>query len=284
MLGRINYHFNSAGEFSSRIKRRHHLLWRETEPLKKLWLTHHQPLEDWRDETLWQRRLSNKLNAKEFAQLNGCKTATLYWKGRDVEQIDFSALPAQYVIRPTRGSGCTGVFIMNNGLNLFDNKHYAPEEIRSLLKECVNEFPNQNVLVEEFLQNEAGEYEIPVDYKFYCFNGKIAGLGVINRLGPLKGTCSFFNEHWIPIEPLTFSYPYDYRSGQVKPKCFDEMVEQVKKLSKIYGIFVRLDFYATSKGAVFGEFTPTPGLGRGFTKFGQKLFTAYWDEYCRGQI
>ncbi|QNL51645.1 hypothetical protein H8S90_08765 [Olivibacter sp. SDN3] len=284
MLGRINYRFNSGGEFSNRIKRRHHLLWREAEPLRRLWLTQKHPLNEWRDENLWQRRLSNKLNAKEFAQLNGCKTSELYWKGRNVEKIDFSTLPAQYVIRPTRGSGCTGVFLMNDGLNLLDNKRYSPEEIVLLLRACVSEFPNQHILVEEFLQNEAGEYLIPVDYKFYCFNGKIAGISVINRFGNHGGTRSFFNEDWIPMKPLLFSFPYDNISEQAKPKCFDEMVEQVKKLSKIYGIFVRIDFYATSKGAVFGEFTPTPGLGMGFTKFGQKLFTAYWDQYCKGQI
>lgn len=283
MLGRIKFHLYN-GEFSQRIQRRHHILWRETEPLKKLWLTQCHSLDEWRDEILWQRRLSNKLNAKEFVQLHGCKTAMLYWHGRDVDQIDFSALPTQYVIRPTRGSGCTGVFIMRNGLNLFDNKHYSDAEILVLLRACVNEFPNQHILIEEFLQNEAGAYEIPIDYKFFCFNGKIAGISVIKRLGPHTGTCAFFNEHWIPIEPLTLSYPYPYKSGQTKPRCFDEMVEQVKKLSKIYGIFVRIDFYATSKGAVFGEFTPTPGLGKGFTRYAEKLLTSYWDEHCRGQI
>ncbi|MEJ7679344.1 MAG: hypothetical protein WKG06_16095 [Segetibacter sp.] len=37
-------------------------------------------------------------------------------------------------------------------------------------------------------------------------------------------------------------------------------------------------------GAVFGEFTPTPALGNGFTPDAQKLFTNYWDKFCKGMI
>ena len=271
-----------AGEFTDRIKRRHRLLWKEAQPLKNALLTRDHSLDDWKDEELWQRRLSNKLNAKEFAALNGCKTATLYWKGRDVEHIDFSVLPPQYVIRPAVGCGSKGVLLMKNGLNLFDKKIYTPQQIVRLLKESIGEHPNQFILIEEFLQNEAGAYEILADYKFFCFNGKIASIEVINRLSPNKGFCRFFDEQWTPMKPISLTYPQKHLSE--KPRCFDEMLEQVKMLSKIYSIFVRLDFYATSRGAVFGEFTPTPNLGGGYSKFGHQLLVKYWDEYCRGQI
>lgn len=278
----INY--LEAGEFTYRIKRRHSLLWREAQPLKKTLLTRNHSLDDWRDEELWQRRLSNKLNAKEFASLNGCKTADLYWKGRDVENINFSSLPAHYVIRPARGCGSIGVFVMQHGVNLFDKKTYSPQQIVRALQQQVNKNPEQFMLVEEFLQNEDGEYKILDDYKFFCFNGKIASVGVINRLGPETGFVNYFDEHWNPMESIATPYPYPIRPGQKKPKCFDEMVEQVKMLSKLYRIFVRLDFYATSKGAVFGEFTPTPNLGLGYTKYGHNLLVNYWDKYCKGQI
>jgi hypothetical protein len=55
---------------------------------------------------------------------------------------------------------------------------------------------------------------------------------------------------------LTSNYPL----GEVQrpPKCLSEMIEYARRLSKAYEIFCRIDFYATDKGAVFGEFTPTP--------------------------
>lgn len=272
-----------AGEFTERIKRRHHLWWREAEPLKKNLLTKDHSLDDWQDEELWQRRLSNKLNAKEFAALNGCKTAGLYWKGRDVENIDFSSLPSHYVIRPAMGCGSKGVFLMKNGINLFDQKTYSPQQIVRLLQQRIKEHPNQFMLVEEFLQNEIGEHTILDDYKFFCFNGKIASVGVINRLSPETGFVNYLDEHWNPMKPLALPYPYPIKQGQEKPKCFDEMLEHVKMLSRLYKVFVRLDFYATPKGAVFGEFTPTPSLGLGFSKFGHQLLVKYWDEYCQGE-
>ena len=62
------------------------------------------------------------------------------------------------------------------------------------------------------------------------------------------------------------------------------MVECSIKFIQSYKIFIRIDFYATDKGAVFGEVTPTPSLGIGFTPFANKLLTKYWDKFCPGMI
>lgn len=62
------------------------------------------------------------------------------------------------------------------------------------------------------------------------------------------------------------------------------MVQLAKQLSKTYQLFVRVDFYATDKGAVFGEFSLTPHLGKNFTPYGEKLLTSYRDKYCNGMV
>ena len=41
----------------------------------------------------------------------------------------------------------------------------------------------------------------------------------------------------------------------------------VKKLGKELNCFMRIDMYATNKGPVFGELTPTPEGGIGYTDF-----------------
>jgi hypothetical protein len=132
------------------------------------------------------------------------------------------------------------------------------------------------------LQEEPGEYHILSDYKFFCFNGEIASCQVINRTGPRAGYGSFYDENWNSMEAVHPGYPII--KAQPKPACLDEMIGQVKKLSRAYQIFVRIDFYATTKGAVFGEFTPTPGLGYGYSVYGQKLLLSYWDKYCGGLV
>ena len=240
------------------------------------------PFDRWQDVENWQRKLSNKYNAKQFAIKMGCKVAELYWSGRNPESINFSSLPKQFVIRPSIGHSSGSVFLMNDGLNLFDNKHYSNNELVSIMAAKLQEKANMEFLVEAFLQEQPGVYKILNDYKFFCFNGEIASCQLINRKGPKAGFGSFYNERW---EPMKAVHPgYTLVDPQPAPACLEEMVVQVKALSRAYRIFCRIDFYATTEGAVFGEFTPTPGLGRGYSAYGQRLLVSFWDKYCTGLV
>lgn len=240
------------------------------------------PISAWKDVPNWQRKLSNKYNAREFAKIHHCKVSELYWKGRDPDEINFDAFPDQYVIRPTIGHSCDKVFLMDHGLNLLDKQLYTKDDIRHILKKALRENSYLEFLIEEFLRSENGEYKIPDDYKIHAFNGKIACIALINRYGRKEGQQRFYDENWNPVKHFHTVYPPAPHQGP--PKCLEEMICQAKKLSKAYEIFVRIDFYATDKGAVFGEFTPTPSLGNGFSNYGEKLLQSYWDKYCKGMI
>ena len=284
MLGTIRRVLKQQDEFSRRIKGRHRIFWTadNAEQVRNAAMSVDDPMEKWQDVENWQRKLSNKYNAKQFALKMGCKVADLYWKGRDVQTINFECLPKQFVIRPTVGHSSRSVFIMNEGLNLFDNRVYDPAEIIQQLKLKLLENPGLQFLIEEFLEEEHGVYKVLNDYKFFCFNGEIASCHLINRLGPKAGFGSFYDEHWNPMEAV---HPgYTLVDPKPKPECLEEMVQHVKTLSKAYKIFCRIDFYATTKGAVFGEFTPTPGMGEGYSKYGQRLLVSYSDKYCRGLV
>jgi len=273
-----------SGEFPARIRARHKIFWSDplAEDVRNDKMDKMDPLEKWMDVPNWQRKLSNKFNAREFAKMQGCQVPDLYWKGRDIDSIDFSSLPAQYVIRPTIGHSANLVYLMKNGLNLFDNKTYTPDEIKQDLKKAINNVSHLEFLFEEFVQTEAGEYTIPNDYKFLCFRGVIASIAVIDRVSPKLGYSRFYNENWQKMKKIHFKYPG--KEELQPPLCLNEMLSHAKKLSKAYGIFVRLDFFATNKGPVFGEFTPTPSIGKGFTPYGKKLLLDYWDKYCPGLI
>jgi hypothetical protein len=276
----IKKFLGSQNEFSRRIRRRHRLFWTDpnAEAVRNAQMSKDDPIEAWMDGPNWQRRLSNKYNAKQFAEKLGCNVANLYWKGSNPDDINFKSLPEHYVIRPTIGHSSRQVFIMNKGFNLFDQKFYTPEVIRSLLKESIKENSHNEFLIEEFLQEEPGAYKILNDYKFFCFNGEIASCQLINRTGPKAGFGSFYDENWNPMTAVHPGYPLV--QSQPKPDCLEQMIAHVKALSRAYEIFVRIDFYATEKGAVFGEFTPTPGLGNGYSRYGQRLLISYWDKYC----
>jgi len=274
----------SEGEFAARVKKRHRTFWKDpnAERVRNTIMNACDPVEKWKDVKNWQRKLSNKYNSREFAKMHNCKLPELYWKGRDYAAIDFNELPANYVIRPTIGHSSGLVFLINDGLNLMDGKNYAPENIKKLLATALDQNSKLEFLVEEFLRTEAGEYKIPNDYKLYMFNEEVATIQVINRLGPSKGFTTCYDENWKVMENVNTYYTKG--NAQPAPDCVEEMIEKAKELSKSYEIFVRIDFYATDKGAVFGEFTPTPFLGTNFSAFGEKLLIDYWDKFCNGKI
>ncbi|GGH13341.1 ATP-grasp fold amidoligase family protein [Mucilaginibacter phyllosphaerae] len=284
MINSIIHYFRNSGQFSQRIKRRHETFWqnRHGERVRNTKMSRHDPLDKWMDDPYWQRKLSNKHNAREFAKMHGCKVPHLYWKGSHIDDINFADLPPQYVIRPTVGHSSNNVFVMKNGINLFDKTLYTCDEIKAILRSEVAANPHQEFLVEEFLKNEDGEFDILTDYKFYCFKGEIACLYAIKRLSPKTGFGTFYDEHWQPMEKVQHNYPL--ATDIKKPGCFDEMVKMVKTLGSSYNMFVRIDVYATCNGCVFGEFTPTPSMGMNFTRFGKKLMLSYWDKYCTGII
>lgn len=271
-------------QLSRRIQERHEIFWTpdNAEEIRNTPARAEDSLEKWQDVENWQRKLSNKYNARQFALKMGCKVADLYWKGCNPDDIDFNSLPAQYVIRPTIGHSSVNVFIMDDGLNYFDETTYTPEQIKMAMRQALQHTPWMEFLIEEFLQEQAGSYKILNDYKFFCFNGEIASCQLINRLGPKAGFGSFYDENWTPMQAV---HPgYTLVPPQPKPDCLVEMVEHVKRLSSAYKIFCRIDFYATTKGAVFGEFTPTPGMGAGYSAFGRRLLISHWDKYCTGLV
>ncbi|MBE9584640.1 hypothetical protein IM792_09300 [Mucilaginibacter sp. JRF] len=284
MLKHIIKGFKQSVELKRRIKRRHSIFWQDelAEDIRNIPMNEADHLHKWQDGDNWQRKLSNKFNAREFAKMNGCKVPDLYWKGSDIDAFDFSTLPPHYVIRPTIGHSSKMVFVMAEGKNLFDSKEYTPEQIKQVLRDEVANNGKLEFLIEEFLKNEKNEYGILTDFKFFCFNGEIATIMVINRLSPNTGFASFYDEHWNRMEMMQLNYPQ--AETQQAPACLADMVTCVKNLSRAYGIFVRIDFYATYKGCVFGEFTPTPSMGTKFTRHGKKRLLSYWDNYCKGQI
>ena len=271
-------------QFSERIKNRHKIFWKAlyAERVRNKTMLATDSMRKWKNVKNWQRKLSNKFNSREFAKKHGCKVAELYWKGRNCNSIDFDNLPDQYVIRPTMGHSLGLVFLINNSTNLMDGKRYSKEDIRQVLAKALYENEKLEFLIEEFLKTEDGMYQIPADYKFYMFNGQIASIQVINRLNSSEASNSWYDENWNPMMNLTSNYSRG--TVQKSPECLTEMIEYARKLSKAYEIFVRIDFYATDKGAVFGEFTPTPAFGKGFTPAGDKLLADYWDRFCKGKV
>lgn len=270
--------------FTKRIKYRHNEFWKpaDAENIRNTPISKYEYIEQITNLPYWQRILSNKANSLYFAEKLGCKVPEVYWQGRDINEIDFTLLPKQFVIKPTIGHSCNNVYLMDKGYNHMDKQIYTTKELRNAMDSVLKQNHQNEFIIEEFLRSEDGIYRIPLDYKVHTFNGEIACIEVIDRKAPSIGLVNVFDDKWNVVENI--GRRYTLGDNLTPPRCLDEIIRHCKALSKVYKIYVRIDFYATDKGAVFGEFTPTPGIGIGFTRKANAMLTRYWDTYCKGMI
>ncbi len=170
------------------------------------------------------------------------------------DEIDFDALPDQFVLKSTNDSGST---VICKDKSTFD-KDAARECLNHSKKSSYYWFNREwqyknlphRILAEEYLTDASGSGLI--DYKFFCFDGKPEFMFIAT--GRMEGDTRFdffdMDFQWLPVKQ---HYPNaDVRPS--KPEGFDEMAELARKLSQ--GLrHVRVDFFQVGQQVYFGELT-----------------------------
>ena len=184
----------------------------------------------------------------------------------NIEQIDLSQLPNQFVLKTSNGGGSCGVVVCK------DKSKFSLSKATALMdgaKGCdiykgYREWPYKNVpkriLAEVFIED--GKNEDLIDYKFYCFNGEPIYCQVIRDRHSIE-TIDFYDMNWI-LQPFVGLNPkaQNGRKPLRKPQNFNTMIEICRKLSKDIP-FVRIDQYNVNGTIYFGEITFYPGSGLG---------------------
>ena len=176
------------------------------------------------------------------------------------EDIDFSSLPEQFVLKVTHDSG--GLIICKNKQDLCRNQVVA--KLNNSLKRDYyivhREWPYKNVKKQIIAEPLLGDGETPlIDYKLMCFNGEVKLTFVCSDRFSSDGLkVTFFDNDW---NKMPFKRHYECSKEIIKkPHSFEKMKELAEKLSK--GIpFVRVDFYEIDEKPYFGEMTFYPGSG-----------------------
>lgn len=185
------------------------------------------------------------------------------------EEIDFDALPNQFVLKTTDGGGSTGVVICTDKSkmekeDIINRLHHAlKQNIYGQLRERPYKNIKKRILAEKYLSDDSTSVKGDLnDYKFYCFNGKVTYCEVITGRRTKK-QIDFFDLNWNHID-FTFN-EYDYADERpTKPECFDTMVEVADILCKDKP-YSRIDLYVVGNKVYFGEITLFPASGfRGF--------------------
>jgi hypothetical protein len=216
-------------------------------------------------------KLANKYEVKEYVRnkIGEEYVVPCYGVWDDFDDIDFSILPVQFVLKCTHDSG--GMCICKDKSTL--NKEEAKNKLEKTLKNnffwWTREWPYKNVkpriLADMLLDDHTGK--VLRDYKFWCFNGTPKYMYCT-----VKSDDIYENFYDMDFQPVAINHGFKRNVPEFeKPQCFDLMKSLATSLSE--GIpFVRIDFFYVEGKVYFGEFTFYDWAGlRPFADYGQDL-------------
>lgn len=178
------------------------------------------------------------------------------------EEIDFSKLPDQFVIKCTHDSASV---IVCKDKKTFDIK-MAKRKIDKALKQNYymlgREWAYKNVapriIIEKYMEDESRE-ELK-DYKIYTFGG-IPKLIHVDYARFTNHKRNIYDTKWNELD-VVFEYPTDKKVKFSRPQKLETMLEMAQKLAKDIP-HVRIDFYSINEKIYFGEMTFYPECGFG---------------------
>lgn len=177
------------------------------------------------------------------------------------EDIDWDALPNQFVLKTTHGGGGGGVVICKDKHTFNRTEAIAKlnQSMRSDIYNGLREWPYKNVprriIAETFMAPEKGQTDL-TDYKIFCFDGEPKFLYISDSP---NHELVFLNTDWTDAEFGRSDYKL-LTNIPPKPDNLDEMLNIARKLSKGKA-HVRVDLYNVNKYIYFGELTFYTGAG-----------------------
>jgi hypothetical protein len=178
------------------------------------------------------------------------------------EEIDFSLLPAKFVLKCTHDSH--GIVICN------EKSHLDISKARAILdkglssnfyyqgREWPYKYVKPRIIAEKYMENP-GENQL-TDYKVYTFNGKAKFIQVdFDRFTNHRR--QFYSTDWVQLD-ISWHIKSDRVKKIPKPSVLNQVIKLSEGLSK--GIpHLRTDFYIIGSMVYIGEMTFYSGSGFG---------------------
>lgn len=202
--------------------------------------------------------IADKIAAKEYVAERIGKEYIIPTLGvyDNFDDIDFSKLPNQFVIKCNHDSGGLSICLDKKNFNIEEAKKKIEKSLKTDYFYVSREWPYKQIkpriLVEKYLEDKVdGELR---DYKFFCFDGKAKLMFVAaDRQDKNKETTfDFFDLDYNHID-VRNGHPNAEKPPH-KPKNFKKMIELAEKLAKGF-THVRVDFYEVNGKIYFGELT-----------------------------
>lgn len=208
------------------------------------------------------KQCADKLQVREYVKEKGLEHMLnpLIAVYQYPEQIEWERLPDKFVLKWNYGCGynllCPNKKLLDITKAEKQLKAWGKEDYWRYNAELQYNIEDKKILCETFLESE--EPEGLLDYKCYCFHGKVLAILILAR-SETDGTAAvFMSPEWQLISDVSSKYKRVILPE--KPECLDEMVKAAEILAEPFP-FVRVDFYQQNGQAILGEMTFTPAAG-----------------------
>lgn len=193
------------------------------------------------------------------------------------EDIDFEALPEQFVLKCTHDSG--GLVICR------DKKKLDIKAVKKSIDHCMGrnyfwssrEWPYKDIkpriIAEQYMQD--GERECLPVYKIFNFGGVPKIIQSIQDDKTSRETIDYFDTEWNHLD-LKQNYP-NSKTPLEKPEPLEKMLSLAAQLSQGFP-FVRTDLYIINGEIYFSEYTFFSDSGL------SKFYPSKWDSVLGGWI
>ncbi|GIT92662.1 hypothetical protein JANAI62_31010 [Jannaschia pagri] len=236
--------------------------------------------------TEFRKNLSNKLVVKNLLEGSGIFIPEVYQEVEDLDAFDLDSLPEFFVLKYAFGWSGRGVMLLrkltgDRFLDLMSLRIMSRAEIQAQQIKAVKGFRNAKRtprwITEQFVQSTIPGRPVPMDYKFFCFQGRVEVILQIDRnTQPIRK--ALFNGEFVPLKPGIDYLDCDKGSRPgvpIVPLHAEDLLDTAKRLSRYTDApFVSVDLYDSPEGVYFGEFTFSPGNVAGRS---QEYSDAYHD-------
>jgi len=215
-------------------------------------------------------RCVDKYDVRFYVEEKGLSSILIpcYGVYDSVEDVDWDALPNQFVMKDTLGGGGVSVVIVKNkaeeDLNKLKRIAGGWTKINAHRRGAGREWPyysgkNHRILFEAYVESDPASGGL-VDYKFFCFNGRAEYLYVITDRELGNGAC--FGVFDAQFKQLPVARKDERRMERIveKPGNYETLKQVAEKLADQYPE-VRIDLYDQDGTILFGEITFYDGSG-----------------------
>ena len=216
---------------------------------------------------------NSKQRGYELARELGLETPRNFVPSLDHRSLDETVMPDECVLKPHDGADSHGVFLLEGaGAGMWREIMTGevldiPRIVARYGREVANNRATDLLSIEELLRPSGPTRHgvaSAVNVKVWCAGPRPVMVRTSEwRPGPKPGfVYKCWGIHGEDVGELSRGPKSDLTLPMVTH--FAEIVAQAGRVAERLDLpFVRLDFYDTSRGPVFGEVTPFPGMGGG---------------------